>query len=470
MNADAIPSFDAVGLAEFIREGHIEPSEVLELCLARIGRLDPHVNAVVSLYADRARARVGTLDRALPFAGVPLLIKETTAYAGERTTFGSAWLEDYASDTTDPVISALESLGFVVVGMTNAPEFGLTDVTEPVIFGPSRNPWNLSHSPGGSSGGSAAAVAAGFVPFAHGSDGGGSLRAPASHCGMVSLKPSRGWPSPPLTLPGAEWLPGLVSRFGISRSVRDLKAILLALDPFFGVDRIAPRPAKALKIACVRPTLLGQRPHPDVETGLQAAIETFSSLGHDVEPIDWPFDAPRFHTAFFDAWAALADGYINILSGMTGRARNDARLEPWTRELVARARKLDVAAAGRASDALSDAAAAYDSLMDRYDVLLTPVYAKLPPLVGEHSTTADFAEIFPKVAEGVSYTPLQNATGAPAVSLPAGRYTNDGGSYEAGSLPVGVQISGRIGDELLLLDLAAQYEDARPWPLLATLD
>lgn len=454
---------DATGLAAAIRAGAFDPSAVLEATFARIDAINPSINAVVTRFDDRARAQLSKVDPNAPFAYVPFLIKETTFYEGERMTAGSRWLSDVVAPMTDPMIAAFESMGFIAVGISNAPEFGLTDVTEPLIFGATRNPWNTDYTAGGSSGGAAAAVAAGLVPFAHGSDGGGSLRAPASHCGLFTLKTSRNRPTPMLTLPGSEWLPGLVSRLGVTRSVRDATAIFAGVSKALNssVNTTTLLDGRTLKIAAIDTPLHGRSCNQDIIDAFERALSTCERAGHEIHRCAWPFDGSALQEAFFCAWGALAKGYIGLLADTMKRPLDHALLEPWTNGLLEKAETLSADEIAAASKTLKNAEAAYHEMFQTFDVVMTPVYAKRTPLIGEHATTLPFEECFARVTDGVAFTPVQNMAGAPAISVPfADMFAPD-------ALPIGVQFSGTYGDDEKLLALGAQLESHAPWPQLA---
>ncbi|MXW72883.1 MAG: amidase [Chromatiales bacterium] len=454
---------DATETARRIREGKLDPAAHLRETLRRITRLDQQLNAVVArIDEDDVGQRLEQVDWDAPFAGVPFLVKETTPYPNLRLTYGSRWLQDHIAVDKDPLIQAFEKIGFVVVGVSNAPEFGLTDVTEPLLLGATRNPWNLARSPGGSSGGAAAAVAAGLVPFAHGTDGGGSLRAPASHCGVFALKPSRGRPFATPSLPGAEWLPDLVSRFGLTRSVRDAQGILAALSKMSGYEmppKVGQRHDNHYRIAATGIPLHAGDIDPAVARVYDAAVAHCRDLGHSVTTLEWPFDAHAMHTAFFGAWAGFAKAYIEFISQRLQRPIERLKLEPWTVGLLDIADALTGKERIRISSILHDAQIAHNDLFGDFDLLLTPVYAKPPPQIGEHHTSLPFHTVYKRVTRAVAFTPIQNVAGAPAVSVPF--------AVSDADLPIGVQFAAAPGQDEMLLQFASAVQASRPWPKFA---
>jgi amidase len=460
---DALGDHDALALAELVRRGELTPAELASAAITRIERVDPKLGAVVTPLFERGLERArGPLPDG-PFRGVPTLLKVNTPYAGARVTFGSAFFAQHVAQETHAVARRMEQAGFVVLGLTNASEFGLLPTTEPRLHGPTRNPWDLARSPGGSSGGSAAAVAARLVPLAQGSDGGGSIRIPASACGLFGLKVSRGRdaqaPSPdPLGL-------GVVH--GLTRSVRDSAALLDAIGGAGPGDRwFAPAPTEPYRAAIARPPaslriawsasdFLGRPAHPDCVDAVQGAAKLCQELGHTVEEARPALDGEAFNQAFVLLWAVSAAEVIEGLRRRLGGRPPREGFEPWTWGLVELAARHTPADVLLALDVTQRAAYALAEFHERHDVLLTPVLGEPPVPTGWIDQGAEFEALVAQLTRYVAYTPLANATGAPAMSLPL--------HWNAEGLPIGAHFQARFGDEATLLRLAAQLEAARPW-------
>lgn len=316
--------YDAVGLAELIRTKQITAAEAVEDVIRKIEAVNPKLNAVINKTYDRARRQLKDNIGTGPFTGVPILVKDNATIAGVRLTRGSRAFRDNVPEKTAPFFEALERAGFVLVGVTNMPELGIIDGTENLLYGPTRNPWNLDYSPGGSSGGSAACVAAGVLPLAHGTDGGGSIRIPASHCALFGLKASRG-----RLLPGGfgtpPW-PRLVEA-GLSRSVRDTAMYLSVAEdpntPLPKVDFVSGKMPRRLKIAVSFEGAGGQMPDPQVRSAIDDTASLCSELGHTVSEQKLPLDQPRLHAAA----KQVASVTVAKLVDATAKARGLARLE-----------------------------------------------------------------------------------------------------------------------------------------------
>jgi amidase len=399
---------------------------------------------------DAIAARIDAIDWSAPFAGVPILIKDTAPEAGCPFTFGSRTLEGHVATATGAMPLALAALGFVSVGRTATPEFGLSDTTEPVATGPVTNPWGAGLSPGGSSGGAAAVVAAGAVPFAHGSDGGGSLRQPAAMTGMVSLKPSRGalLPVPPQTEP---WMPALGESFGIACDMGSLVAVFAALRREAAA---AERPGWALRIAMVAAPLHGGPCHPALEAVLHDTAELLRGEGHAVASQAWPFDAPALHAAFFDLFALRAHLDLGGFAGMFGRALRHDLLEGWTRHLMGRGAAMGTAERARIHSAIAAAERGMAGLYRDFDLILTPVTGRPVLRHGEHHGEREREVLAASIAQNVCYTPLHNMLGTPALSLPCGQL--------ADGMPVNLQIAGPHGSDGLVLSLGRALAAFRP--------
>lgn len=463
---DELAALDGLGQAELVRKKELTPSELIEAAIHRIEKLNPQINAVVTPLFGSARARIKKNELQGPFAGVPFLLKDLDPKEGTRLTYGSVYFKNYLADHTSEVVRRMEAAGLVTLGKTNTPEFGLLPVTEPKLFGPTRNPWNLALTPGGSSGGSAAAVAAGMVPLAQASDGGGSIRIPASCCGVFGLKISRGRnPEAPSTNDD-----GLSVVHCVSRSVRDSAALLDATQGAVPGDRwqIAPpkgsylaeastEPGK-LRIALITKDFLNRAPHADCLAAVHDTAKLCEELGHSVEETELSKivgDGQRFSEAFMVLWSATAASIVKLMTRLTGKPPARDQLEPWTWELVEFDKRHTSADIAVAWNVLQPASYQMQEFLTRYDALLTPVLGAPPLKVGELSQDQPMAEMFERLSAYIPFTPIANATGQPAMSVPL--WWNGEGT------PIGSHFLGRHGDEAGLFRLAGQLERARPW-------
>ncbi|MBI1956175.1 MAG: amidase, partial [Acidobacteria bacterium] len=312
---DELALFDATAQAELVRRKEVQPVELVEAAIERIERLNPKLNAVVTPMYEEARSQAKKNLPDVPFTGVPLLLKDLLAsYAGVRLTSGSSFLREFVPDHDSELVARQKRAGLIILGKTNTPEFGILPTTEPRLFGPSRNPWDLHRTPGGSSGGSAAAVAAGMVPMAHGNDGGGSIRIPASCCGVFGLKPTRG--RNPLGPNFGDILSGLAVEHALTRSVRDSAALL---DATCGPDPGAPywaspparpflqevgTPPGRLRIALTTVSIAGKPVHPDCLQAARDAAALCAELGHEVVEAIPPLVGQQMIQAFLTLWAS----------------------------------------------------------------------------------------------------------------------------------------------------------------------
>ena len=456
---DPFVRLDATAQAELVRSRQVSPAELVEAAIARIEALNPALNAVTCKLYDRARAQAAGPIGSGPFAGVPFLIKDLIAVAGVPNTNGCRALAGAIGQVSPPFVQAFDTAGLIAVGLTNTPEFGLIDSTEPALHGPTHNPWDLSRSPAGSSGGSGAAVAAGLTPMAHASDGGGSIRLPACHNGVFGLKPSRGrsldagFPAMPFGLPD------IAVDHVLTRTVRDSAAMLSILeDPATPLGRVgmvrAPIDRK-LRVAVVREGTGGSRADPEVDAAILSVAALCESLGHPVEEVAWPFHGQAVMEAFIAEWQLLAAGVVAQTCAAVGCAANSEHFEPWTLELAARGAALSPDRIAEVVRILGEAAYALEAFFGRWDVLLSPVLSHPPKKIGEHATDLPYDILFERVAANAAYTPVFNVSGSPAMSVPL-NWTTDG-------LPVGAQFAAPVGAEARLLGLAYQLEQARPW-------
>jgi amidase len=453
-------------LAGLVRSGELSSRELVELSLQRIEALQPGLNAFVHVDAEGALAAADVIGPGdpRPFAGVPIAIKDTAAVAGMPFTMGSQMFGDFVPQHDAFVVRRLRDAGFVLVGKTNMPEFGILPVSEPRRFGPTRNPWDTERTPGGSSGGAAAAVAAGMVPIAHGSDGGGSIRIPAACCGLVGLKPARGRISR-----GPEQGDDFLVQDGVlTRTVAETAELLDVLAGYETGDATwAPPPAEPFAAAAARD--LGRlrigvstvapvavELDPICDRAVRDAGELLASLGHEVEEFEAPWtgdDLLRVFTAVFGTPIAAAAFYGGLV---TGREPSAELLEPLSWTFWEGMRKRTAVDYYLARTQLGAFSRQIVAVWDRYDVVLLPSLAQRPVRIGELDSCSDEPwEDFRRSGEFTPYTALFNTSGQPAVTLPL--YHGEDG------LPVGVQLAGRPADEATLLSLSAQLEAAAPW-------
>lgn len=471
LRTSALAGYDATGLAELIRQKKITPLELVEDTLRRIERINPQLNLVLTKNFDveKARARAKAPLGNGPFAGVPILLKNIVEYKDADIDFGSRlYAQGIAKHgrlhkANSPFIQAVEQAGFIVVGITNAPEFGLIETTEPTLHGAAHNPWNPAYTTGGSSGGSAASVASGIVPLAHANDGGGSIRIPACQCGVFGLKPTRKRELTPFTVGAlANDVAGITSDLCVSRSVRDTAAYLNVVenkrnDKLPAAGMISGPASKRLKIALVLTGVNGVNAAPEVERAIRATAKLCESLKHNVEEVKLPINGAEVTEAFLGYWSAGTVGLEVEIEQMLGKGvKREDVLEPWTIGLMELGRKRGLfQAVGRANKAFTEAAAALEGFFKNYDVILSPVLRIPPYKLGYHNPRQNFETLLARVMDEVSYTPLHNACGTPAMSVPL-YWTKNG-------LPIGSQFAAWRGGEATLLQLAYELEAARPW-------
>lgn len=478
--ADELTRLDAVGQAELVARGELSPRELVAAAIARIERLDSQIGAVILPAFERAQRQAADQTEALtragrtslpPFWGVPFLMKDiggqeagVPCHMGMRFLKRVGWTEPADSHLT----AKLRNAGFVLLGRTNTPELALLPTTEPLAYGPTRNPWNLEHSPGGSSGGSAAAVAAGMVPAAHASDGGGSIRIPAAHCGLVGLKPTRGRTSfGPAT--GERWA-GFSVEHVVTRSVRDAAAILdVIAGPMPGDPYFAPPPARSFAaevgapVGRLRVGILHSSPrqgvslHPECLSAVERAARLLQEMGHTVEE--------SYPQALGDRGGVRA--YVTVVSCSVARALDVAAdkvgepigpgdIEPLTAALAQMGRATTAPQYIAAIETVHRLGRELAAWWERFDLLLSPTTAQPPPRLGELACPPEAPlQGFIRAAPFGVFTSAFNQSGQPAISLPL--------HWTASGLPVGVQLVAAYGREDLLLRVAAQVEGACPW-------
>ncbi|MBI4465127.1 MAG: amidase [Acidobacteria bacterium] len=464
---DNLSWLNATAQAELVRRKEVQAAELVEAAIERIERLNPALNAVVTPMYEEALAMARRPLPKSPLAGVPFLLKDLLAlYRGVRMTAGSRFLRDFVPDHHSELVARFQRAGLLIVGKTNTPELGILPTTEPELFGPCRNPWDRSLTPGGSSGGAAAAVAAGLVPMAHGNDGGGSLRIPASCCGVFGLKPTRA--RNPLGPDVGDLMSGLVVEHVLTRSVRDSAAALDATaGPDVGDPYWAPPPVRAfleetraepgrLRIALIPTPFTGGPVHKDCLRAAQEAAALCRELGHEVEEARFPADGEPILQAFLTIWAAGCAAAVERSAFVVGRRPTSDQFEPLTWALAEKGWRYSSAEYLLAVQTLQWATRDLARRLAPYDVWLTPTLAEPPvPLGTFEAPPEDPLQAIHRAVQFTPFTGVANFTGLPAMSVPLGQAPN--------GLPIGVQFIGRFGDEATLLRLAAQLEQARPW-------
>lgn len=480
--------YDGLGLAELVRTKQILPAELVEEAISRIEAHNPKINAVIYKMYDQARvAAKGNLPDS-PFKGVPFLQKDMHATVeGVPTSCGTRLLKDIPQPHDSEIVRRYRAAGIIILGKTNVPEFSLLPYTEPEVFGPTNNPWDLTRTAGGSSGGSAAAVAARLVPLAGGADGGGSIRIPASCCGVFGLKPTRGrTPTGPDV--GDIWR-GFAQEHVLTRSVRDSAAMLDAIAgpetdaPYWAPPQQRPyfqevtREPGRLRIAFTSHPFLGHEVHEDCRKGLEATVHLLEQLGHEVVEAAPQIDREAFAIAFLTMVAAETRGGIDWAAGQAGRKTSFADFEAGTSALALLGQAMSAGDYAKALNYLMASARGVNRFFEGYDVLLTPTLAQPPVLTGSLqpsgaerflirlvgrlnaawllSALGTIKPVANKTFSFMPYTPVFNVTGQPAMSVPL--------CWNEAGLPIGMHFVGRFGDEATLFRLAGQLERAQPW-------
>ncbi|OLD32526.1 MAG: hypothetical protein AUI49_02880 [Candidatus Rokubacteria bacterium 13_1_40CM_2_68_13] len=458
---------DGLGLAELIRTKELTPDEVLAATLDRIAVRNPVVNAVVTRMDDHARAaiRAGLPDG--PFRGVPYLLKDLGAlYTGTITSFGSRLYAGYTADHDSEIVARMKRAGLVIVGKSNTPEMGIAPSTEPRLFGPTRNPWKLDHSAGGSSGGAAAAVAAGMLPMAHATDGGGSIRIPASACGLFGLKPTRA--RNPAGPDAGEGWSGASIAHAVTWSVRDSAALLDATagpdvgDPYWAppperpfLQEVGREPGRLRVALNVTPWMPGPV-DPECAQAARDAARLCESLGHHVEEARPQIDEAAWGLARRIIIVASLTFALETRAAALGRTLSQDDVERITWERLQEALLFSAADYARAIHTVHRTGRAVARFLEGYDVLLTPTMARPPQPLGVLSLSNPDSEAFNAAGTAaVGFTALFNSSGHPAMSVPL--------AMSQSGLPLGVQFAARFGDEATLFRLAAQLEAAQPW-------
>jgi len=472
MASDDFAFLDATAQAELVRAKQISPTELIRSAIARVEKLNPALNAVITPLFDQALRAAETVDRSAPFAGVPFVLKDLLAdCAGAPRADGSGFVANrYVSARDNELVSRFKKSGLIVVGKTNTSEFGLLPTTEPLRFGPTRNPWDLSRGTGGSSGGSSAAVAAGMVSVGHANDGGGSIRIPASCCGLVGLKPTRGRNS--LAPDIGDIAGGIICEHVVTRSVRDSAAILDATAGAVAGDPYSPPPPQRafsaeigsnpgrLRIGFGTVALTGERADPSCIAAVDAAAALCQSLGHDVDEASPAVNSEQLFRSFGLVMTGFLGWSIKAWAQRTGCTPQEADFEPATWRMYQQSLAQSGGDYLLAWQALQRSCRQFAAFFDRYDIWLTPTLVKPPVPLGYFDYTRETRKQYvTHLGHFTGFTLIANATGQPAISLPLHWAQAPAGHL----LPIGVQLTGRYGDEATLFRLAAQLEQASPW-------
>jgi amidase len=459
---------DALALAALVKGGEISAPELLEAAIERAELHNPRINALCSQRYDAARSIAASHLPDGPFTGVPFLLKDTVPAVGLPMSFGSRFFEGSTHPFDNETVARHRRAGLVIFGRTTSPEMAMGPSTEvPVYGGPTRNPWNLAHSSGGSSGGAAAAVAAGILPMAHATDGAGSIRIPASCCGLFGLKPTRArLPAGPMQ--GEGWA-GMSTEHVVSRSVRDSAAML---DATCGADVGAPytvplpskpflqevgAPPGRLRVAMLKTSLTGDALDPEVAAAMDGAATLCEKLGHGVsEARMTELSAEEMLDALIVIVASGVASVIERRAKTLGREPREDELEPATWDALRYSRQTTGAQYVAAVGTVHRIGRIAARFMDHYDVVLMPVLTRPPVPLGELTMkNADFVDYRKRVARYSAFSPVANLSGQPACSVPL--------AWSSEGLPIGVQFVARYGDEATLFRLAAQLEAAQPW-------
>jgi amidase len=466
--AGELAQLDGVGVGMLVRSGQLSPVEVVEAAIRRIEALNPTLNAVITPTYERALSAASRVDTDGPFAGVPFLAKDLIIEIdGVPFSEGSRFVHGTVSTYTSELVHRWQRAGLVVLGKTNTPEFGMVPTCEPLLHGPTRNPWDLDRSTSGSSGGSACAVASGMVPLAHGNDLGGSLRYPASACGLFGLKPTRA--RNPLGPEYGDAIGGWAVDHALTRTVRDSAALLDATsgpdigDPYAAptrersfADEVGADPGR-LRIGFSARTPEGIAPHGDCVAALEEAVSLCESLGHELVETDLPGLTPDVGASIGTIFCAATAWIIQYWADRLDRAPGENELEPLTRAYWDIGRQVTAAQYLQAQQRCQRFARGVARFLGGVDLWLTPTLATPPERIGAITSTVEEPMRALQVGgRTVAYAGVvANITGNPAMSVPL--------SWNSEGLPIGVHFLGRFGEEAALFRLAAQLEAARPW-------
>jgi len=445
-----IGRIDGVGQAEAVAKRELSASELVDAAILRVEALDDGVNAISWRAFDGARVRAAQFDATPvpgPLAGVPYLLKDSLDYPGMPSIAASRVRSPVPATRSYPLARAYDEAGLIPIGKSTMPEFALLCSTEPVLGGVTRNPWDPGLSVGGSSGGAAAAVASGMVPLAHASDGAGSIRIPASNCGLVGLKPSRGVQH---RARGAHVIEDLIATdLLLGRTTRDVAAGYVASG-----GQQTPTALRRLRIALALDSLDEAPPHPEVAAEIRRTAARCIELGHDVVEARYPFPPVAVATAFRVLWSYLGGEAYDAARLLGGGRPLQTIVEPWTIGLAEWRDQVPVAALEAAFATMSALPAQCAAFFAQYDAVLSPVTRDPPPPVGTLDPTRPFAELSAFMFAYCAYTPVHNLAGIPAISLP----------LSSGTAPIGSMFAAGTGQDSVLIALAAELEEADGWP------
>lgn len=445
---------DGVRTAELLRSGDLDAGAVVEAAIARAEAVEPQINAIATKTYAAARAEAADGPRP-PFAGMPSFTKDLLDREGEPTFYGSRAFTGYVAPRDGRFAAAWRKAGILSLGKSTTPEMGLISSTEPLVSGPTRNPWDLSRTPGGSSGGAAALTAARVVPFAHASDGGGSIRIPAASCGLFGLKPSRArlWNSsgdPPAV--------DISVNHAVTWTVRDSVALFRVAQRLDGrynpLPEITGPSTRRLRIGFAPEPPAGTPLDPEVRAACEAAAELCRGLGHEVVDFTWPFDGEEFADRFLLYWAGGAAAFAEQAAQMSGKPVGPEILEPWTLGLAA----AYAAREGEMADTiryLQGFEIRYQGWLEDLDVVLSPVTGRPADPIGVQDPAGDFDTVMERVLSFAAFTAPMNVAGAASMSVPLGQ--------SASGLPIGVMVSATRGGDERLFELAYELEAAAPW-------
>ncbi|OLS38891.1 amidase [Alkalihalophilus pseudofirmus] len=469
MKLSEYAQYDGLGLAKLVKDKQIKAEELVELSIKSIKKLNPQLNSVVSTLEEEALNEINNGLPNGPFIGVPFLIKELVLHAKNvPASMGSQLAEGTRIPVDSELMARFRKAGFVTVGTTTTPEFGYNAATEAVLYGPTRNPWNLNHSPGGSSGGSAASIAAGITPVAHANDGGGSIRIPAACSGLVGLKPTRGRiPAGPYN---SEPLNGIAIEFALTKTVRDTAQLLDAVSgPDIGCyswtetpeeeyKQLFKKQVKPLRIAWSAQPASGVPVDEECIRALHETVNLCKELGHEVIEASPQYDTELFSLATLRIWTANIYKMIEGTAKLSGRTPSENNIEAAIWQCYLYGKEMRASHLLDAIETNATVSRQVGHFFTNYDVFLTPTIATLPAKIGllnANNPTIDAKQWTEQIFTYAPFTNLFNATGQPSISLPL--KTSQSG------LPIGMQFTGRFADETTLLQLAAQLEEALPW-------
>ncbi len=462
--------YDGVALADLVKRRKVSAKELAELAAEAVDKVNPKINAVIEVFQDRVESLKGAAIPDGPFAGVPFLMKDIgSGEAGRKQEFGSRLMKGYVVQKDPFLTTRFKAAGLTLLGRTTTPEFALGASTESALSGDTHNPWNLERMAGGSSGGSAAAVAAGIVPMAHGSDNGGSIRIPASACGLVGLMPSRGRVT--LGPDMSEAWPGMLQEFLVSRTVRDTAAMLDAVSaPAPGDPFIIPQPVRpyAREVgAPVRPTRIAwtadswqpeTTTDPEIVDAVEEVAHYLEKAGHTLVHASPAFDYETYFKTTIDAWSFGLYGGFEMFAAMTGRPLNEETLEPVMLSFYEYSKQLPAGTMFGTELMLNALRRTFGEFFTKYDLLLTPTLVKLPQPLGTYTKMRkdmDYPAFMRQNDSIRIHPPAANITGQPAISLPL--------AWSRSGLPIGVQFMARFAEEGTLIRLASWFEKAIPW-------